>query len=123
MISQCVTVGTEVKLNCPVDDSDLIYWFYDDDIYLDYDYSEASFTSMLSTNSYGRGYETYKISCRTTDSLLFYFAVVIVTGKIQLSRSMNCCIIAATQMRSCLFSLPWKRDKEKLLFSLGITLP
>ena len=83
MISRCVTVGTEVKLCCPVDDYEHIYWFSDEDLFLNYDNVDANFTAMMSTNSDGRGYETYKISCRKAENLQFYFAVVIVAGKIQ----------------------------------------
>ena len=85
MISQCVTFGTEVKLSCPIDDHDAISWF-SEDILLDYEYADANFTAIMSTNSDVRGYETYEISCRRKDSQQFYFFVVIVTGNINCPR-------------------------------------
>ena len=84
--SQCVSDGTLVQLNCPVDgfdaDYDYISWFPED--LVDYDYYTTTATLMAEYS--GQRYAIHEVACDYQQNQ-YYHAVIIITGETHIMHS------------------------------------
>ena len=89
--SQCVSDGTLVEFNCPVDgfdaDYDYISWLPEGLV----DYEDYSTTATLMAEYSGQEYEIYEVTCDYQQAQ-FYHAVIIVTGETHIMHCSCVCL-------------------------------
>ena len=85
LVSQCVKDGTEVQMQCPLEDGvDYTSWeLSDDDWDYDYDSSEDGRNISLTAILSGGDYDIQEVTCDFVynEERQYFHAVIIVTGK------------------------------------------
>ena len=88
MVSQCVTDGSVLELDCPVTDfeeyDDYVGWTLPSDYDYDEDISGFRRVSMTATRSSASGYDVEELTCSLND--MYYHAILLITGNLSLTK-------------------------------------
>ena len=87
LVSQCVTDGSVLELDCPVTDVeeyDYVGWTLPSDYDYDEDISGLRRVSMTATRSSASGYDVEELTCSLND--MHYHAMLFITGNLSLTK-------------------------------------